>query len=599
MSKTIRRIGASKLATVSEVQTAQGRHIALKEFNRQILTPLQRERIFGAATRWKKLTLPGLVPYWDVSLEQQQLTMELLDRSVAIRLREGPSDPRLVLHTVRGVLSVLAQLHEQGLLHANLKPTNVFFDTDGRVRLSDGLLIDARLPVALPPPMNFKYTAPEQTHSDFGPISPATDLYCVGLLALEMLAGDRFARAFQGIRSDAPEEDLAWSQWHGSSLLAPSAMLFAKGCPDDLANVIARLLAKQPSLRYANVRQALQDLPDDLTNPSTAAAANKPAVAEKKSEPLASHVISRPATGVVLAIASGARAGEMIGSNENELMIGFDHDCFLRFSQDHCPYGGSKVLIRRGPQGWYALRVSGESAFINQRALEDKCPLRSGDIVRLSSRGPDVQFTMQSGGVAIRTLVERFLPGHSQRSLSPLGAAAAASSAVATVGPRGTAISPPSGAAFAEQPVPQGAPRMAASIAPAASDVAAKGSPASTPTVQPVVQTKPSHKPSGSVAIGTSVRGPVVAGSFSWFNPRTWSPLLWTSLLIILGAMSVLVAVGMLALVFSVVRQSSSPPAANDVGRVSTAEATIEPEATAPEATEHEPASGPPVSSEK
>ena len=279
MPKSIRRIGASKLATVSEYQTAQGRHIALKEFNRQSLSPLQRERIFGAAERWKKLSLPGLVSYWDVSAEQHQLTMELLDRSVAIRLREGPSDPRLVLHTVRGILSVLSQLHEQGLLHANLKPTNVFFDTDGRVRLSDGLLIDARLPVALPPPMNLKYTAPEQTHKDFGPITPATDLYCVGLMALEMLAGDRFARAFQGIRSDAPEEDMAWSQWHGSTLVAPSATLFAKGCPEELANVIARMLSKQPSLRYATVRQAMQDLPNDLKDQATSAATDRHAVA--------------------------------------------------------------------------------------------------------------------------------------------------------------------------------------------------------------------------------------------------------------------------------------------------------------------------------
>jgi len=598
MPKTIRRIGASKLATVSECQTAQGKPIALKEFNRQSLTPLQRERIFSAAQRWKKLTLPGLVRYWDVSAEQLQLTMELLDRSVAIRLREGPSDPRLVLHTVRGVLSVLALLHEQGLLHANLKPSNVFFDTDGRVRLSDGLLIDVRLPVALPPPMNLKYTAPEQTHGEFGPLTPATDLYCVGLMALEMLAGDRFARAFQGIRSDAPEEDMAWSQWHGSSLVAPSATLFAKGCPDELANVIARMLSKQPSMRYTTVRQAIQDLPNDLTDQTTSATPERPAVAEKKQEPLAAHVIPRPATGVVLAIASGPRAGEMLGSNENELMIGFDHDCFLRFSPDLCPVGGSKVLMRRGPQGWYALRVAGDAAFVNQRALEDKCPLRSGDIVRLSSRGPDVQFTMQSGGVAIRSLVERFLPSQGQRPLSPQGLAAAATAAAAAVGPRGTVVSPPSrepvAGAAAHSTAPGTSLGTSASGTPSGSSPTT-GSPGSRLPLQPLapqptkplVPTKPTQP-----ALATAVPG--TTSKFSWRDPRTWNALMWTVMLVTLWAVLVLIVAGLLALVFTAWQPSEAPPSGEVLNNVSTSE-----NATDVEPAQLEPAELPTASSEK
>ncbi len=556
MSQTIRRIGASKLATVSEYQTSQGRHIALKEYNRQSLTPLQRERIFGAAERWKKLSLTGLVPYWDVSPEQSQLTMELLDRSAAIRLREGPSDPRLVLHTVRGLLFVLAQLHEQGLLHVNLKPTNVFFDTDGRVRLSDGLLVDARLPVALPPAMNLKYTAPEQSSSDFGPISPTTDLYCVGLLALEMLAGDRFARAFQGIRGDATDDDTAWSQWHASSQAAPQASLFAKGCPDELAGVIARLVSKQPSLRYATARQALQDLPNDITGQATTVPTSKAAVTEKKREALSSHVISRPATGIVLAIASGSRTGEMIGSNENELMVGFDHDCFLRFSRDQSPYGGGKVLMRRGPQGWYALRVSGDTAFVNQHALEEKCPLRSGDIVRLSSRGPDVQFTMQSGGVAIRSLVERFLPSQSQRPLSPQGLAAAASSAASAVGPHGTVVSAPARAAAAGKSTPQSvAPVESANSVPTTN-----ASPPNRSTAQPLVQARPAQPAPGQRVSGVTARDQLRDLSFSWLNPQSWSAMLRNIMLGIVGAMLVILTAGLLTLFFASETQTDGPP---------------------------------------
>ncbi len=143
-------------------------------------------------------------------------------------------------------------------------------------------------------------------------------------------------------------------------------------------------------------------------------------------QPLPTHVLERPEAGIVLTIASGSRAGEMIGIEDQEIMIGFSHDCLLRFRNDQYPLARGKLLLRRGTEGWYALRVSGNSAFINQHQLKDKCPLRSGDILRLSSRGPDVQFTMQSGGLAIRELVERFLPSQAGASSQPVAQAAEA-----------------------------------------------------------------------------------------------------------------------------------------------------------------------------
>ena len=126
--------------------------------------------------------------------------------------------------------------------------------------------------------------------------------------------------------------------------------------------------------------------------------------------PQSAHVIERPATGIVLTIASGSRAGEMIGTDDQEVMIGFSHDCLLRFPSDQHPRSRGRLLLRRGTEGWYVLRVSGDSAFVNQHLVEDKFPLRSGDMIRLSARGPDVQFTMHSAGVAIRDLVDRYLP---------------------------------------------------------------------------------------------------------------------------------------------------------------------------------------------
>ncbi len=435
MNQPIRRIGISKLATVSEIQRSQGPPVALKEFNRQSLTPLQHERIFAAAQRWQRLEIPGIVPFIEVLPSENQIVMDLYDRSAAMRLSDGPSDPRLVLHAMRGMLLALAQLHEHGWLHLNLKPTNVFFDPQGRALLSDGLLASAGQTGELPPAMNQKYVSPEYANGAFGPLSVATDLYSVGFLALELLAGDRFNRSFQGLHDSVGDDDPAWLQWHASSLDAPHATVFAKSCPHELTSVIMRLLSKAPSARFSSARAALDELPRDISASAKirSAGRDQPEVGDLQREAFATHVVQRPAMGIVLAIASGPRAGEMIGTNDKELLIGYDHDCTLRFSKELYPHPGGKVLLRRGTEGWYALRVSGDAAFVNQTQLEERAALRSGDIVRLSPRGPDVQFTMQSGGVAIRTLVDRFLPTQpklsDERTKQPVGAEARSTAA--------------------------------------------------------------------------------------------------------------------------------------------------------------------------
>ena len=182
MRSPIRRIGVSKLATVSECLTPQGTHVALKLYDRQPLSPFQHDKIFAAAKRWQALASPSLMTYLDVLPDEKQVAMELMDRSASVRLSEGYSDPRLVSYVLRGVLTGLAYIHEQGLLHVNIKPSNVFFDEAGRAKLSDGLLVPASAPGTLPPPTNQKYLTPEHTSDSFGRMSFATDLYAAGFL---------------------------------------------------------------------------------------------------------------------------------------------------------------------------------------------------------------------------------------------------------------------------------------------------------------------------------------------------------------------------------------------------------------------------------
>lgn len=408
MLKATRRIGASKLATVSEAQMPDGSLVAVKCFDRQNLSSFKHDRFFGAAKIWKSLSSPLLVRYIDVKPDTSEIIQELWDRSAAVRLGEGNSDPKLVFHVLRDILRALAFLHGHGYLHANIKPTNVFFSPRGQALLSDGLLVNIHSPSTLPPPINQKYLTPELTNDAYGSMSPSTDLYSAGFLALELLAGDRFGRAFQGVGDDAADDDLAWFQWHGSSLAAPDANLFAKSCPTELTRVIRKLVTKNPNDRYHSAEDALADLPDSLI---VAPQATSPSERKKlRRELLASHILERPTNGVVLVIASGARAGEMIGTDLSRFSVGYHDDCLVRFQSDKPSEAQARVVFLRGPDGWSVCSEQDGRVYVNEQALSEERPLRSGDIIRLSANGPDLQFTLQSGGFDIPQLVKRFLP---------------------------------------------------------------------------------------------------------------------------------------------------------------------------------------------
>ena len=561
MRSPTRRIGVSKLATVSECVTAQGTHVAVKHYDKQPLSTFQHDKIFHAATRWQALSSPGLISYLEVLPSENQIIMEMMERSAAVRLSEGYSDPRLVNFVLRGVLSSLTYLHEQGLLHLNIKPTNVFFDEAGRAKLSDGLLVSASAPGTLPPPINQKYLTPEHTSDAFGPMSVATDLYAVGFLALELLAGERFGRAFQGIGDDTPSDDLAWFQWHGSSQETPLATQFCKTCPPQLEAVIARLTKKNPAERYANAQAALAELPPETPQPTQAA---KPVAAapsaDVKRPAFASDVLERPATGVVLAIASGPRAGEMFGTNDTEFFIGFHPDCLLRFSQDQYPYASSKVMCRRTSEGWMVSRVIGENTFVNQRLLEDKLVLRSGDVIRLTARGPDVQFTMQSGGLAIKSLVSRFLPAQNPAQPNQSsGRTTAAPGVEARVAPRPPGSAVPTAPASA---IPTGAaprrpgspaePRPAAPVPAAREPVAAQATAAPKPPSSPA-GTRPGSTPSPAAPVKSSSavqsgrasksKGNADGPKGPWTQPKTWNKNQKNTAIAVIGGLFVILLV--------------------------------------------------------
>jgi serine/threonine protein kinase/tetratricopeptide (TPR) repeat protein len=203
---------------------------------------------------------PHICQIYEVGEHEGQLfiAMERLEgESLGDRLERGSIAAREAVSLALEVLSALEALHARGLVHRDLKPTNVFLTEHGVKLLDFGLarpLVarddqggpDAELTrpgVLVGTP---RYMAPEQIRGE--EVGPAVDLFATGALLFEMLAG---RPAFEG-------RGLA-QVLHAALHEQPPALA---GSPQAAAvdRVIHRALEKAPARRYPSARAMADDL---------------------------------------------------------------------------------------------------------------------------------------------------------------------------------------------------------------------------------------------------------------------------------------------------------------------------------------------------
>ncbi|MEX2187925.1 MAG: SUMF1/EgtB/PvdO family nonheme iron enzyme [Pirellulales bacterium] len=180
-----------------------------------------------------------------------------------------PHDSQFVAHVVRGVLAALASYHERGRSYGQVRPDTIYLAADGRVRLGDVRATIVSTQVEAPEGLS-KYLPPETLAAEvFGEVGPATDVYALGLIAIELLVGSRFSSLFAGVADDPLGGDLAWMRWHGDAekRLPPVAQI-VPGVDANLAAAIDRMTAKRVSERPADASQVLAMLDDPTSAPS-------------------------------------------------------------------------------------------------------------------------------------------------------------------------------------------------------------------------------------------------------------------------------------------------------------------------------------------
>jgi serine/threonine-protein kinase len=194
--RIVRPLGEGAMGIVFEaVREPEGATVALKVLRPELSTDaVYRQRFVHEARAAGEVRHRYLVPILDAGEidSRSYLAVEFVNgRSLEERLREGSLPMREVVRVVAHVGAALDALHGAGLVHRDVKPANVMLDETGSALLTDFGLAKGRAYTVLTRPGmvmgTLDYLAPELLRGQEA--TPATDLYALGGVAYEAVAG--------------------------------------------------------------------------------------------------------------------------------------------------------------------------------------------------------------------------------------------------------------------------------------------------------------------------------------------------------------------------------------------------------------------------
>jgi serine/threonine-protein kinase len=231
-----------------------GRRVAVKMLRRDVAGQAAlRERFESEARNLALIAHPSIATVHDFGEHDglAYLVMEfVVGESLATRLfREGAMSSEQVVGIIDEVANGLAVVHDAGVVHRDVTPANIMITEQGRAKLTDfGISRLAESPShtatgnVLGTP---QYMSPEQLRGE--PVTPASDVYSLGIVAYEMLTGHP---PFSG---DTPIV-VALAQLHDLPPPLPESV------PASIADLVGRCLNKAPVDRPPDGRELVREL---------------------------------------------------------------------------------------------------------------------------------------------------------------------------------------------------------------------------------------------------------------------------------------------------------------------------------------------------
>ncbi len=273
----VRELGRGGFGVVFLAEdSALGRRVALKVPRPEVLvTPEIRRRFLREAEAASRLDHPHIVPVYEVGeegpicyiasayCEGLTLAQWLRQQTVAVPIR-------LACRLAATLAVAVAHAHERGIVHRDLKPGNILLQQCestrsaseplndelgivpricdfGLAKLLDQVSQETRSGVPIGSPV---YMAPEQASGRLREHGPATDVYALGVILYELLAGEPPHRG----ETDLETLRLVCEQD------PPSPRALRPGLPRDLETIALKCLEKLPGRRYSSAIELAEDL---------------------------------------------------------------------------------------------------------------------------------------------------------------------------------------------------------------------------------------------------------------------------------------------------------------------------------------------------
>jgi eukaryotic-like serine/threonine-protein kinase len=299
----IGELGQGAMGTVYKaVDPLIDRVVAIKTINLSLAMDEKDEyesRFYQEAKAAGRLSHPNIVTIYDVgkSDEIAYIAMEFLQgRELRDVLNDGKRMPvEQVINIVAQVAQGLAYAHEYGIVHRDVKPSNIMIVRDGHVKITDfGIARMASAAVRTQTGMVLgspKYMSPEQVVGKM--TDQRSDIFSLGVMLYEMLTGQA---PFAG-------ENINAIMYQTLNSVPPPPSTLSPNVPEMLNFIVAKALAKKLDHRYQDAKEFAGDLyacRDRLPRPTTV------------------HDIVKPATVVSVQRPDSTPAGKHVDTSEDE-----------------------------------------------------------------------------------------------------------------------------------------------------------------------------------------------------------------------------------------------------------------------------------------
>jgi serine/threonine protein kinase len=275
--RIVEKLGRGGMATVFKAYHANlDRYVALKVLHPAFMEdPNFRARFQREARVVAKLEHPNIIPVYDFAEHDGKtyLVMKFVEgETLKAQLQKRPLTPEEGVELIETVGEALAFAHKQGILHRDVKPSNVMIADDGHIYLMDfGLAriasagestLSSDMMIGTP-----QYISPEQAMGARD-LDAGTDIYSFGVLIYELVVGQ------VPFIADTP-----FSIIHDhiyTPLPLPRAL--NPNVPESIERLLLKALAKDRNDRFETVEEMVaafkaaiqgEPLPDEWVNPAT------------------------------------------------------------------------------------------------------------------------------------------------------------------------------------------------------------------------------------------------------------------------------------------------------------------------------------------